>query len=96
MKFRSVPDTITICVKANGCDEKALETEVEMKADKLRVTRKCYAAGKSGADVVLYTIETGGHTWPGMTGSPAFLGANTSNISANEVMWEFFARHTLR
>ncbi|MSU78224.1 MAG: polyhydroxybutyrate depolymerase [Gemmataceae bacterium] len=96
LKFRSVNDTILACVKANGCDEKATESEVESKADKLRVTRKAYPAGRTGADVILYTIETGGHTWPGNAFSPAFLGTNTSNISANEVMWEFFARHALK
>ncbi len=95
MKFRSVEDSILACVNANGCDKKPTETEIEMKADKIRVTRKIYRAGPSGAEVVLYTIETGGHTWPGMIGSPAFLGANTSNISANEVMWEFFSRNPM-
>lgn len=95
-KFRSVPDTIAACVKANGCGEKPTETMIEGKEDKLKVIRKNYGKGKDGAEVVLYVVEDGGHTWPGMTLAPAFLGLSTKNISANEVMWEFFRKHALK
>lgn len=43
-----------------------------------------------GADVLLYVIVGGGHTWPGGTAS---LGATTRTISATSLMWEFFAAH---
>ena len=33
--------------------------------DGTKVTRKTYAGGKNGAEVVLIEIEGGGHTWPG-------------------------------
>jgi polyhydroxybutyrate depolymerase len=46
--------------------------------------------------VVLYVIENGGHTWPGMDKGPPFLGASTMNINANEVMWEFFQKHPMK
>jgi polyhydroxybutyrate depolymerase len=96
LKFRSVEDTIKACLKANGCDEKVTETEIEMKADKIKVTRKDYGKGKNNSEVVLYVIESGGHTWPGMSFNLGVLGACTNNISANEVMWEFFGRHSLK
>ncbi|MSQ93378.1 MAG: polyhydroxybutyrate depolymerase [Gemmataceae bacterium] len=96
MKFKSVNDTIQACVKANGCNQKPTETEIEARADKLKVIRKDYGKGKHGAEVILYVVENGGHTWPGVTLLPAFLGASTKNISANEVMWEFFRRHPLK
>ena len=55
------------------------------------------AGGTAGkADVVLYVIENGGHTWPGSLLAPAFLGLSTRNISANDIMWEFFRKHTLK
>ncbi|MBI1832745.1 MAG: polyhydroxybutyrate depolymerase, partial [Planctomycetes bacterium] len=73
-RFRSVNDTIMACVKANGCGEKPTEVEIAMKEDKLKVVRKDYGKGKNGAEVVLYVIDQGGHTWPGMFGAPAFLG----------------------
>ncbi|MBI3821588.1 MAG: polyhydroxybutyrate depolymerase [Planctomycetes bacterium] len=95
-KFLSVDDTIKACVKANGCEDKAAETEIEAKEDKLKVTRKVYGKCKTDAEVVLYTVEGGCHTWPGMTMSPAFLGLSTKNIDANEVMWQFFTKHALK
>ena len=52
--------------------------------------RRDYGKGKDDSTVVLYIIEEGGHTWPGVTAGLAFLGVSTANISANEVMWEFF------
>ena len=97
LKIKSVNDTIMACVKANGCTETPTETVIDGKEDKLKVTRKEYGKSKAGADVILYTIEEGGHTWPGMTTAPPILGLgqSTKNISANEVMWEFFKKHPL-
>ena len=92
MRFKSVPDTIAMVLKANGCDGKPTETEIDMKEDKLKVTRKEY---KCKADVVLYVVEGGGHTWPGVVFVPVVLGASTGNIIANDVIWDFFKRHPL-
>lgn len=40
------------------------------------------------AEVVLYTIDGGGHTWPGALALP---GANT--IDASAIIWDFFVSH---
>jgi polyhydroxybutyrate depolymerase len=96
LKFRSVDATMKACIQANGCADKGTETVLEMKHDKLKVTRKEWNQGKDGAEVVLYVIENGGHTWPGMDKGPPFLGASTMNINANEVMWEFFQKHPMK
>jgi polyhydroxybutyrate depolymerase len=52
-----------------------------------------------GADVVLYTIEGGGHTWPGPIDVAKLgitdLGATTSSIDASQLMLDFFDRHPL-
>jgi poly(3-hydroxybutyrate) depolymerase len=47
---------------------------------------------QAGADVVFYTIEGGGHGWPG-AGSDA--GVTTSEIDATGVIWDFFAAHPM-
>ena len=50
-----------------------------------------------GADVEFYAIIGGGHTWPGSEFSrsiAAIAGPTTFTISANQVMWDFFGRHT--
>ncbi len=95
LRFRSVDDTILTCAKANGCEEKATETEVYVKEEKLKVKRKEFAGGKAKAEVILYTIENGGHTWPGAF-SPAIFGPSTKKFSANDTMWEFFKKHALK
>lgn len=60
------------------------------------VTRRTYGGCADGADVVLYTIEGGGHTWPGGMPLPEwFTGTTTRSIDASSVMWEFFRQHPL-
>ena len=48
-----------------------------------------------GSEVVVYLTSDGGHSWPG--GNPGTPGADppSSAISASDMMWEFFAQHTL-
>lgn len=54
-------------------------------------------AWTGGADVELYTIERGGHTWPGGSPLPAVLtGSTSADIDATRMMWEFFTSHPLR
>ena len=96
LAFRSVKDTLDACIKANGCEDKATESEVDVKEDKMTVSRKVFACPKTKADVVLYTIENGGHTWPGSPFAAAFFGRATRNFSANDAMWEFFKEHPIK
>jgi polyhydroxybutyrate depolymerase len=49
-----------------------------------------------GAEVVLVEIEGGGHTWPGQEPRLRFLGKSTKNISANDLIWEFFQKHPMK
>ncbi len=62
--------------------------------DYLRIRRTDYKAA-SGADVVLYTIEGGGHTWPGgLQYAPDYMvGQTTQELNAVETMWAFFKAH---
>jgi polyhydroxybutyrate depolymerase len=58
-----------------------------------------YGPGADGSEVALWVIQGGGHTWPG--GQYGFLGkrvlgAITYDISANDLMWEFFQRHPMK
>lgn len=58
-----------------------------------------YGPGADGTEVVLWSIQGGGHTWPGgrfgFLGK-RFLGELTHDISANDLMWEFFQRHPMK
>jgi polyhydroxybutyrate depolymerase len=64
--------------------------------DGTRVTRKVFSGGIGGTEVILYSVDGGGHTWPGgFQYLPVWLIGKTSrDIDANEVIWEFFKRHS--
>ena len=95
-EFNSVEHSINNWVKANGCNSKPQVEELPDKAnDGMRVTRKTWSGGKNGSEVILFEIENGGHTWPGMKPVSSILGKATMDISANNLMWEFFQKHTL-
>jgi polyhydroxybutyrate depolymerase len=62
--------------------------------DGTSVRRETYRGGKQGVEVVVYTVEGGGHTWPGGPQYlPAFLvGKASHNLDATAVIWEFFRK----
>jgi len=64
--------------------------------DGTSVTRRLYGSGKDGAEVVVIIIEGGGHTWPGQESRLRALGRSTRDVSANDLMWEFFRKHPMR
>lgn len=53
-----------------------------------------YKACGAGVEVILCTVQNGGHTWPGGTPVPS-LGNTTTDLSATDAMWDFFTRHPL-
>jgi polyhydroxybutyrate depolymerase len=60
------------------------------------VIRRAYTSCANRADVVLYTVHGGGHTWPGGTPLPKwFVGRTTHSIDATALMWSFFQEHPL-
>jgi polyhydroxybutyrate depolymerase len=66
--------------------------------DGARATRTTWSGGAEGSEVVLYTIEGGGHTWPGGAQylPRVVIGGTCRDFQAEEVMWEFFVRHRRR
>ena len=89
--FRSVADTIRIWAKVNRCSPKPATTDLPDKADDgTSVKRMSHKAGRGGAEVVLFEIRGGGHTWPGQQPLLPISGKSTNDISANDLMWEFF------
>jgi polyhydroxybutyrate depolymerase len=77
--------------RRNRCGANPIESTVA--AD---VTRRTYTNCADDAAVVLYTVQGGGHTWPGGTPLPKwFVGRTTRSIDATSVMWGFFRDHPL-
>ena len=96
-KFNSVEHSVQSWVKANGCDSKpSIETLPDKANDGMKVTRKSWRGGKNGSEVILLEIENGGHTWPGQRPVSEILGRSTMDISANDLMWEFFLKHPMK
>jgi polyhydroxybutyrate depolymerase len=97
LKFKGVDDTVKAWIKADGCQPDPATTAIPDTAhDGTIVKRHEYGSGRDGAEVVLYEIEGGGHTWPGQQPPVDFLGKSTSNISANDLIWEFFQKHPMK
>jgi polyhydroxybutyrate depolymerase len=94
--FKSVDDTIKIWAKIDGCTgEPKVEKLPDTAHDGTTVTKTTYGGGKNGAAVILYAIDGGGHTWPGRPPVVKFLGKSTTNINANDLIWDFFQRHPM-
>jgi len=53
-----------------------------------------YPGCAGGAELILCTIDGGGHTWPGGFPVPE-LGKTSMDIDATAMMWDFFVRHPL-
>ncbi len=97
IKFLSVEDTIRTWVQVNGCPETPEVADLQDLADDgTTVRRRSYGPGREGSEVVLYAIEGGGHTWPGRAPRIRFLGKSTRDVSANDLMWDFFQKHPMR
>ena len=84
----------------DGCDTTPTsEALPDLVSDGTTVTRLTYPSCASGASVVVYRIEGGGHRWPGgeLTTSPLGndTGPLTRDINASEEIWAFFRAHTL-
>jgi len=58
--------------------------------------RRVYAPNPGGAEVILYGINGGGHTWPGSadTGLAFLLGPICRDINASQLIWDFVNIHT--
>jgi polyhydroxybutyrate depolymerase len=89
--FPSTPKWAENWARRNRCGPNPVESNVT--AD---VTRRAYTNCADDAAVVLYTVQGGGHTWPGGTPLPKwFVGRTTRSIDATSLMWSFFGEHPL-
>ena len=90
-------ETAEFWAKINNCSSHPREERMPDRSarDGCKVTRETYGGGSGGSEVVVYTIEGGGHNWPGGSGALAqdVLGVTTFDISASDVCWQFFQSH---
>jgi len=95
----SVADTVKFWVDKDGCSSPPVVTQLPDKAphDGTTVWTEVYGGCEGGAEVVLYAIEGGGHTWPGgIQYLPEWVIDKTSReFNASEVIWQFFKEHPM-
>ncbi|MBI5715706.1 MAG: dienelactone hydrolase family protein [Chloroflexi bacterium] len=84
---QSVEFAISFWVKQDGCNATPQKTE------KGNIVSEIYSGCKSNTGVALYAIKGGGHAWPGGVGGTFIADTPTQEISATDVMWEFFVKH---
>lgn len=54
-------------------------------------TGELWSRCRENAEVVLFTVDGGGHSWPGSPTLPRVL--TTQDVNATDVMWLFFIKH---
>ncbi len=76
-----VTDAVNSWVKNDGCDN----TPTTAKGGGGNVTRQDYVGCTAGSEVTFYTIANGKHAWPTV---------KETGISATNLIWEFFSKHS--
>jgi polyhydroxybutyrate depolymerase len=80
---------VSAWAQRNGCDPLPVAEKVQP-----AITRETWQNCEQNAQVILYSIADAGHTWFGSKFGAA-MGGFTLDISATDVMWEFFTAHPL-
>ncbi|RZA03143.1 MAG: hypothetical protein EOP47_04270 [Sphingobacteriaceae bacterium] len=85
-------------VTLNNCNPTPVITQIPDNADDGTTVVKEEYSNPNGLKVVGYTINNGGHTWPGgRQYLPAFIiGKTTRNLNACQVIWDFFKSYQLK
>lgn len=87
--FVNIPDWTAHVAQRNQCKGDPSETQITP-----NVRRLSYTNCAQNADAILYTLEGGGHTWPGGKHLAEWVAGRTiDDISASRVMWDFYVEH---
>ena len=89
-----VQDAIMKWVKMIGCP-----AEPDVIYDKNGVKAVAYRPCRENTEVIYYTVEGLGHHWPGGRGElylpESIVGRPSDKLIANDVIWDFFRKHSL-
>jgi polyhydroxybutyrate depolymerase len=92
LTFPAVRDWTANWARRNRCEQGPLESAVASDVSRIQ-----YSQCADETSVVLYTVNGGGHQWPGGKPMPEwFVGRMSSSVDATELMWKFFRAHRLR
>jgi polyhydroxybutyrate depolymerase len=92
-KMYSHREVVERWVTKNECYSEPIETDIpDSKENVTPIFKQEYLNKTTGIKVVSYTIENGGHTWPGgRQYFPEFIiGKTARNLNACQTIWDFF------
>jgi polyhydroxybutyrate depolymerase len=94
--FVSVHESLRVWRELNGCPVGSSTFVLpDREDDGMRVTRTTWGPGLQDSEVVLITVQGGGHTWPGHDPGLRVLGRSTRDVDVNDLIWEFFRAHPM-
>jgi polyhydroxybutyrate depolymerase len=83
---KPVSYAVSFWVQHNACES------IPQHEENGNILQDVYSGCRAGTEVILYTIQGGVHAWPG--GKKVLLGDEpTQEISATDLMWDFFMKH---
>jgi polyhydroxybutyrate depolymerase len=91
-----VTDTLAFWSQYAGCEGEVTDRALPRKGDASETSVTLFSVGcEESNEVLLYAVQGGGHTWPGVDDLMAqdWAGATNMDIEASKVIWEFFSRH---
>ncbi len=90
--YGGVSPTIQSWVQRNNCPGTPVVTNLPdiNTTDNSTVTLSDYGPCDDNTEVILYTVNNGGHTWPGATVN---IGVTNQDIDASQLIWDFFNQY---
>jgi polyhydroxybutyrate depolymerase len=90
----SAEQSVAFWARMSGCGPQVtVIEEPDRVSDGTRVRHTDFGECREHRAAELYTIEGGGHTWPGGPGVGRLVGRVSREIDATQVIWAFFAAH---
>lgn len=95
--YLSAPENAAWWAGHNGCTDgpRVFRLPLRDPPDGTRAILTRYGGCDGGARVFLYTIQGGGHTWPGSAqrSSGVVVGRVSNQLAASEAIWDFLREH---
>jgi uncharacterized protein (TIGR03437 family) len=88
---KSVADAVNFWSGMDACSSRTTGTLAGG-----NITHDVFGGCQANTEVQLYSIEDGTHSWPGARKPNVLQDVPNQQISADELMWSFFAAHPLK
>jgi len=95
----SLNDTAKRWAQIDGCATTPTVTYLpDVANDGTQIVREQYGTCTQGTEVIVYLVQGGGHAWPrGLSYLPeSVIGKTSRNMGASQVIWAFFASHSIQ